>query len=170
MCRSFDSVWLGGGDPRVAACAERMPVPARVDPDGPFIAERGGRSLLEGAGAVIDVGQTSVKIWSSEHGRRRIERAGRSFGELLAAALEDLEPAALVLAVPCEIGDDALGACTYFDQLEFGELQRLVPCPTLVASDAELAAASVKQDVPLLKGPTLVLTLGYGVGAALLLP
>jgi hypothetical protein len=169
-CRSVASVWLCGGDARIYACADRMALPTQIDPDGIFAAVRAGRELLAGEGMVVDLGQTSAKIWSTTCGRRRIERQERDFATLLAAALADEAPQSLVLAVPCEIFADALGPCSYFSRFSLADLSALVPCRTLLANDADLAAASALAVVEPTKYPMLVLTLGYGVGAALVLP
>jgi len=86
---------------------------------------------------------------------------------------------ALVLALPCELDDRCVpGPCSYpglEGDAAFVEgvlhLAGLGGWTVLVLNDAELAAASARRcpHVPADR-TTLVLTLGFGVGAALLLP
>lgn len=169
-CRSIASVWLCGGDARTSELAACLRLPAQVDPDGLFAAVRAGRGLLDEDGVVVDLGQTSAKVWSAAHGYRRVERQGRDFAALLAATVADESPSSLVLALPCEIFADALGPCSYFGGLALSTLSALLPCPTLVANDADLAAASTIEARGASRETMLVLTLGHGVGGALVVP
>ena len=165
-----------------------------VDPEGAFAAERAGRAALGPAGGLVaDVGQTAIKILSG--GRR--QRAPRDLDALppnaplspasrerfidfvagaLSAAIDgELRPTGLVLAMPCEVSPTcALGASSYPYEAgdptlldELLERAGLTRAHVLVANDAELAAASITLgDAPL--DPTLVLSVGFGVGAALI--
>jgi hypothetical protein len=190
-CREIRRVVLVGGAARTVVWRGR--VPALVARDAELCAERGGRAILARAGVrglVVDLGQSRLKI----HGPRRrvlardlgripisgrpVDGRGRdALLEFVAGALReaaaDEMPEALVLALPCEIGaDGAVGTCSY--PWEAGEpivheiLMRagLAGVPGWLLNDAELAAIGVAEDEP---GPgvTLVLTLGFGVGAAL---
>jgi hypothetical protein len=88
-------------------------------------------------------------------------------------------PWGIVLALPCELDDDCVpGPCSYAglegDTTFVEDILRLADMegvPALVLNDAELAAASARLSphVPADR-ITLVLTLGFGVGGALLRP
>ena len=148
--------------------------------------------------AVVDVGQTAIKV--EAHGRRaRFEHDRRlipnvddldardlaavraRFIDWRASALSSIapKPRALVLALPCEIADDGtLGGCTYpwrrGDRTLVPEVlarAHLGDVPCLLLNDAELAAASASlaDGIPRDR-TTLVLTIGMGIGGALLRP
>ncbi|MET0286901.1 MAG: hypothetical protein ABW352_20635 [Polyangiales bacterium] len=186
-----DRVLLGGGGVTEPACAalSRANIEARVHPDPVWIGEAGARALC--AQAVLEIGQTSVK-YSDLDGRVRLARpldrvplesASRSLDrallrartlEFLASAAQGRRrPASLVLAMPCELGDDLrVAGCSYpwtdGDPRLIADLLALAgldDVPTRVLNDAELAAVAAQQ----LCGPhTLVLTLGLGLGGAYL--
>jgi hypothetical protein len=105
---------------------------------------------------------------------------------LLHEALRGDAPRRLVLGLPSELSDQGAGPCSYFEGLSWGDIARAVPCPTLVASDAELAGCAARAEAAILTAgardvqpearaahtseaarPYLALTLGHGVGAAL---
>jgi hypothetical protein len=174
-CIGFDCIWLGGGG------AQAWPLPWRtvVSDAGRFCGEAGGLALAPGA-CVVDVGQTGVKV--SFEGRRAVhERAGRSIEELLRVALAGVRgrPPAVVIGLPChldaaglpgpstyaglerrpEVVDDAVAAAGWRD------------VPVWVINDAELAALSARQSPEVRAGErTLVVTVGFGVGGAVLTP
>ena len=154
----------------------------------------GGQHLLKqlgvARGAVVDLGQTAAKVQVGAHRQRHPRdwtRIPRSPADLAAAQdalrawlvglLRGLGPLdALVLGLPCELGaDGALGPCTW--PWADGD-DRLIPTilaeaglqdvPALLLNDAELAAASAALDPRCAHGTTLVLTLGFGVGGAVL--
>lgn len=197
----IDQVVLAGGGPLVATqaalCARG--IDATIASDPAWIAEPGGRALLqtlhaEREGAVLDVGQTALKL-SDRTGRLRLarpldevpleldardpERAAdfraRTIAFISSAFRARTPPAALVLALPCEIEDDlSVAGCSYpwpaGDTALIREIMQTaqlghVPC--LVLNDAELAAISVDLTRPH-EQRTLVLTLGLGLGAAYL--
>ena len=147
---------------------------------------------------VIDLGQTSIK--ASYAGQRcRLERdrealpRGRvassrraeqrtALRDFLAEAIHQAcvgkyDPLAVIFALPGEIGADATpGRSTYQGTEGYAELCRdavqsagVRPEMVGVPNDAELAAASAGL-LPEAAGKTLVLTLGFGLGAALLAP
>ncbi len=190
-CREIQRVVLVGG--AAGTVVWRGRVPAMVARDAELCAERGGRAILARAGKrglVVDLGQSRLKVsgvrrWVHPRDLGRIPISSRPVDgrgrevliEFVAAALREAAaeemPEALVLALPCEIGEDgALATCSY--PWEAGEpivaeiLMRagLEGVPGWLLNDAELAAIGVAEDEP---GPgvTLVLTLGFGVGAAL---
>ncbi len=191
----FRDVVVGGGRARAVVDAlAAIGIAARVSPDPTFVAAAGGRLLLAsvvgvvaGAGVVVDVGQSAIKRCGGG-GRATFVRdprvvpptpspAARDAAlDFIAAAMspKHARPAGIVLALPCEIGDDgAAGACTYpwreGERIVDDVLARagLAGVPCAVLNDAELAAVSV--DVLLgPPRPTLVLTAGTGLGAALL--
>jgi predicted NBD/HSP70 family sugar kinase len=79
-----------------------------------------------------------------------------------------------VLGLPCELDDAGLPrSCTYCwpdpDPHLIPDLARLANRSIEVANDAELAACAAAPMVPRDR-TTLVLTVGFGVGGALLLP
>ena len=86
-------------------------------------------------------------------------------------------PEAIVLALPCELNADALpGGSSYIGMAGDADLVRdairgadLPQVDVLLLNDAELAALSAACDESFTLPPrTLVMTLGFGVGAALL--
>lgn len=184
MARGFDALFLGGGR-RVAVPPTSYPV--AVSRDGAFVGEPGGFALLEGDGAVVDVGQSSIKV-STREGRRLVPRdlsslpirapeapdrdvadQRRRSREFLAQALGDARR--IALALPCELGDDGVpGRCSYMgwegDRDLVPDALRLTgngEAEVLLLQDGELAALSA----PARPGKTLVVTLGYAVAAAL---
>jgi hypothetical protein len=194
---AIDRVVLGGGGvTEPAARALRAAgFDALVYPDPVWIGEAGGRALLEafspsGRGAVLEIGQTSVK-YSDEEGRVRLPRplacvpieSDSRAQDQAALRLQTLRffaeaprarrlPDALVLALPCELDGLRVAGCSYpwqdGDPTLIADLLThagLAAVPTRVLNDAELAAVSVSRSF----GPrTLVLTLGMGLGGAYL--
>jgi hypothetical protein len=175
----------------------RIRLPVTLSSGGRFVAETGGRHLLRQhglrGGVVADAGQTSVKVSIIGRRVRRIlmEHGGPQVGaaalaEALASALGSRPARGLVLGVPCEIGDDLVpGPCTFpgwerspqwFLSL-MESVEGAIPArhpwrggdvKVLVLNDAELAAVSASREWP--RTRLLVLTLGYGPGAALVAP
>lgn len=190
-CRRIDRVVLAGGaSGHVRWTSSR--VPAVFAPEPERCAERGGHALLAGApGLVVDLGQSFLKILASDGRRwsfprdlaaipistRPIDGTGRE--ALIAFVAAGLRAAAgagcerIVMALPCEISPDgALGTCSYPWRAgepiveAFLDAAGLGGVPTLLVNDAELAAIGVAED-GVAPGVTLVLTLGFGVGGAL---
>lgn len=191
-CREIVRVALVGG--AVGAVEWTGPVPVLPVAGPERCAERGGLAILRRAGQrgmVVDLGQSRLKVWSG--GRRwslprefeKIPISGRpvdgrgraALVEFVADALREAAgPAveAIVFALPCEISADAeIGTCSYpwaaGEQIvpEMLAAAGLAGVPTRVLNDAELAAIGVAEDCTM-SGVTLVLTLGFGVGGALL--
>lgn len=198
---TIDQVVLAGGGCLTSAqtALQSAGFDARLAPEPVWIGEAGGQALLAGlcepgAGAVLDVGQTSLK-YSFQARRRRLvrpleqvpleldardpvlqPRARANTVAFIASAFADTaRPAAIVMALPCEI-DDALhvAGCSYpwlaGDPTLVADIlitAELADTPCLVLNDAELAALSVQLTHPH-RGATLVLTVGLGVGAAYL--
>lgn len=177
---AFERVAIGGGGAG-AVIAAAVPGAFLLD-DPAWVAAAGGAALLRelGArrGAIVDFGQTAVKAISAERRTRHPREPGeRAVLDVLVAILTGLDrPDALILAMPCEVGDDlALGTCSYpwseGDADLLPEALRragLTDIPTRVLNDAELAARSAACDVRCRSGRTLVLTIGNGIGGALL--
>jgi hypothetical protein len=158
----------------------------------PIAPARAGTALRPGA-LCADVGQTTIKLvhrkreWSVPRDLSRaplrdsvpLEQrplARESTLQFLASILSDSSATRIVLALPCEIRDDGLPrGCTYCwpdpDPDLVVDLERLTHRSIEILNDAELAAvaaayhAMVPEDLT-----TLVLTVGFGVGGALLLP
>lgn len=189
---AFSQVWVGGGGDvdAVVAALLAVGVDAVAAHEPVAIAAVGGFALARDAGLadplVVDVGQTSLK-WFSAAARGRLTRPDlldrAAAVDWLASAVTSAVSASVevqklwncrgvVLALPAEINDDlAVADCSYpwddGDRLLVPDVVRAagLVVPTLVLNDAELAAVSVQQQRPVL--PTLVLTVGTGVGAAL---
>jgi hypothetical protein len=145
VVRGYDRIVVMGGG------AFLVDLPGAIVVDDPrFAAARAGSDFV-GGGLCVDVGQTAIKsvsdrkVWLRERDERVHERVRESIG------------APALLALPCAVDDEChLGPCTYdFDDELFADLD------CLVLNDAELATLAAPP------GPALVLTIGYGVGAAL---
>lgn len=176
-------VFLAGGDPRLRD-VERLlrrsgSTSIQIADDPVFVAEPAARELLapHARTLAIDAGQTSLKIFTRGTRLRVARPAGCVGADAFLAWLGEIVRAqgpldAWLVGLPCEI-DGAHGrACSYFDALDLADLAALCQAPLAVTSDAELAAHSAilgwsTRDEP----PSgLVLTLGHGLGAALVLP
>lgn len=193
LCRAIDRVVLvGGGAHAIVWTSSR--VPARRLADAERCAEQGGRAILERLGVtgiVADLGQSLLKVSGVRRrvyprdlakipvSQRPVEGLGRAaLVDFVAAALreaaEDRRPEAIVLALPCELSDEGvLGTCSYpwraGDAIvpEILAAAGLAEVPTVLINDAELAAVGVAARGPI-TAPTLVLTVGFGIGGALL--
>lgn len=192
-CRDIRQVVLVGG------AASTITWPTTTIPafhHDPACAEQGGRSILAAMhhhGLVIDLGQSLLKITGTTRrtyprdftaipiSSRPVAPHGRdALVTFVAAALreaaDEQHPEALVLALPCEIAADAaLGTCSYpwsagdpivTDILTAADLTD-IPC--ILLNDAELAAIGVATRT-VVQTTTLVITVGFGIGAALVLP
>ncbi len=149
------------------------------------------------SGLVVDVGQSAIKI-SAHAGRTRISRdfkrlpvtrplgdrgdprdPFRSFvADAVASAMRDFgEADALVLALPAELDDTGCPEGSSYPGLQgdgdlAGEVLARAGIPgarVVLLNDAELVALSAKRVVPE-RSTALVLTIGFGIGGALLLP
>ncbi len=98
-------------------------------------------------------------------------------GELMKSYIKNMSIRHIVLALPCQIDDDfALGACTYGwndgDATALMEIMKAAEIrnhdTVLAIDDAELAAASVLYGEAGRGMCALVLTIGFGTGAALI--
>jgi hypothetical protein len=197
LCQEIERVVLvGGGAGEVVWTSAR--VPAQQAADGEHCAEQGGLAILARLGVrglVVDLGQSRLKVSGAQRrvysrdfaqipvSRRPVELTGRAaLVAFVAAALREAAdealPGAIVLALPCELAPDgALGTCSYpwraGDTIvpEILGAAGLAEVPTVLINDAELAALGVAARGPSdgpCGGPTLVLTVGFGVGGALL--
>jgi hypothetical protein len=169
----------GGAGEVVAAIAARWSCTSSRDP---FAAARAGTSPgVLGA----DVGQTAIKLALGER-TWRVERdpvraplrdtvppaqraaARASTIDFLGEVLAGHAPAAL-LALPCEIVDGVPRSCTYCwpdpDPALTAALAARAGCAISIVNDAELAARAALPQLPAV--PALVLTIGFGVGGAL---
>lgn len=190
-CAEIRRVVLVGG--AAGEVVWRSAVPMRVAHEAELCAERGGHAILGRMGMrglVVDLGQSRLKVsgqrrsvYSRDLSRipicgRPVDLQGRgALVEFVAGALREAaaeRPEAVVLALPCEIASDGgLGTCSYpweagdgivgeiFNDAGLGDV------PVWLLNDAELAAVGVGEQEPG-DGVTLVVTLGFGVGAALL--
>jgi hypothetical protein len=187
---------IGGGasEPGLVPELETVGFAVSVASEPRLAAVRAGLSLLPGA-ACVDVGQTSLKLavagdtWVIERDPVAAPQRDETAPEALAQARRStiaflaegiarrLEGRSLVLALPCELSDDGVAAgCTYcWGQSDASLLRELADAAAVdwaalrILNDGELAgvAASREPSVPA-DQITLVLTIGFGVGAALL--
>lgn len=156
-----------------------------------------GRHLT---GWVLDVGQTALKLCAGpvrlQKARdwqrlplRDDERGAQVRGQrdemrrFLATFFHEMHeavhawPAALVAALPCRLNQDGVPEGSSYagmqgDTALLPDAMRMAgmpEMPLLVLNDAELAALSACEEAAVTP-PTLVLTLGFGVGAALIHP
>jgi hypothetical protein len=166
-------VITGGGAPRLSGV---FPSEAIV-PD-PFFPASAGAGLVSSPDAhVIDVGQTSLKVVHRAR-RVRLERPGlvrpgpgpslvrpTTLGPLFAEARAFASGVPLVVALPCALDDTCEpGPCTYAD---VAEVLRSLDPGALVLNDAELAAHAARAAGLVPPEGALVLTVGFGIGAAL---
>ena len=160
----------------------------------PFFASSHAREVLAEFGpaydraVVIDVGQTSVKGAGPATRIHRPRAAAvaldaraelvRYVASVLADACAGSVPGFVLLALPCEVetrdGALVLGSSTYPTAGEGEALVREIlasagceSAASAVVNDAILAAWALARRVPSLTQSRLVLTLGLGVGAAL---
>lgn len=164
-----DVALLGGGvDPARArpAFAARGLALAFLS-DDPFFAAEAGRAFAD---AVVDVGQTSVKAVGPK-GRRRFPRA-EPFVASIAEAITAVGGDAVLVALPCAIEGDVLGESSYPTGGSVHDFVAELRARTRrdrieVVNDAVLAARGVPRPE---RGRRLVLTVGHGVGAAVIAP
>lgn len=172
----FARVHLLGGGALAPGLAQRLSASVAADPV--FSAARAGGALY---GACADVGQTAIKVVAAgaamlcarDHEQAPLHGARESTLAFLARSLAPLRSSrSYLLALPCALGDGpALSECTYAWQP--GDLPgllraaRLDPAGAWLVNDAELAALSWAHDPRAAPERTLVLTIGFGVGAAL---
>jgi hypothetical protein len=163
---AFRHIHLLGGNAGRPGVAQALN--ATVGEEPIFAAARAGARL---APACADVGQTAIKLVARGSTWLRPREDSRGF---VAEALAGLGPGPCLLALPCALEDDlSLTSCSYGwaagDLLPLLEAANLDSENALIVNDAELAAVAAMSDpqVPATIR-TLVLTLGFGVGAALL--
>lgn len=178
-CPDVDAVHLAGGDAseaiEAAIAARGLSCTRSTDP---FAPARAGAAM---AGACADIGQTSIKLVAGDSCRRiardleraplrddvprdRRDDARRSTIAAIAEVLRGLGTA--LVGLPCEIVDGIPRSCTYCwrdpDPDLVPELERASGTTIRIINDAVLAAHAA----PRRRGTTLVLTIGFGVGAA----
>ena len=174
-----------------------MPVSFSRTPDYPGEGQGLSLLARTGPGWVCDLGQSSFKVCASERMRferdvqrlpvrtdeavESIEDQRRQLrdwlsGSLRAFASKYPAPAAMLFALPCRVNDAAVPEATSYigmagdDTLIADSLAAagLNPVQVLVLNDAELAALDALGEPELEHcEKTLVLTLGFGLGAAL---
>jgi len=189
-------VYLTGGAARRAGLFQALRaagLDVLVAADPVHAAALAGARLVPGC-LCVDVGQTAIKV--AHRGRcesiaralnraplrdrvtaaERIEARASTlafFAEIFASLMHRLArpPCAdVLLALPCAIAEDGtLGECTYcWDTPQL--LRAFAGARVHLVNDAALATVAAASDPRLVPAPTLVLTLGYGVGAAYLDP
>lgn len=169
-------VVAGGGAVAVAEALEAAAIDAVAAADPVWAGVRGGRSL-RGGGSVVDIGQTAIK-GEGPNGRCWLPRSNDIVDRAAALAFcaEGIRSAcpasSLVLGLPCEIDDDAtVYGCSYgWGDGDASFVDEVLAAagvgddvPVLLLNDAELAALAVPASAP---ARTLLLTVGFGVGAA----
>ena len=173
-------VVAGGGAAAVAVALEAAGIDAVAADDPVWTGVRGGRSLPVSdstADLVVDIGQTAIKA-HGPNGRRWWSRPPLVVGRAAALAfcaggIRSAGPASsLVLGLPCEIDDDAtVYGCSYgWRDGDAGFVDEVLDAagvaddvPVLLVNDAEMAALAVHTTAA---AGTLLLTVGFGVGAA----
>lgn len=184
---------VGGGanEPGIPDAIARDGFSVSVTPTPREAAALGGLRLRPGA-VCVDVGQTALKL-ADEQGCICVPRdtalaphrddtaaADRHFARastirfLGDAIRRHARQRPVVLALPCEVSDDGVASgCTYcWERSDPTLLRDLADAAGVdwnelwVLNDAELAAASA----PAPDQPTLVVTIGFAVGASLRLP
>jgi hypothetical protein len=189
---AFGAVAVTGGgllEPGVReALADRFPGPLTFAPDPVFAAALG---RFGDAALVADVGQTAIKVvhaggrflyprdWgvlppAEDIRPEDVARQRAALRSFVAAALRPHHVArrgTVVLALPCDFPGGVPGACSYAGlggDADFVEAvlagAGLAACDCVYLNDAVLAALSVARRAV----PTLVVTLGFGVGGALI--
>lgn len=195
----FDAVFVtgGGADDRIMDALRATGLQVERPEDPVFAAVRSGYEQAEGAyERCADVGQTSIKIFDGSRGARverdlavaplretttaeGFERARHRTLRFIAQSLSvGGPPSSLLLAVPSEVIDGtAPTSCTYCwhepDRLWHQELADAVGMPAAaidLINDAVLAAGAARAWALRLRAPVLVLTIGFGVGAAIVRP
>lgn len=167
-----DVALVGGGVdvPRAHAAFAGRGLPLAVVSADPFYVVRGAHPRAD---VVIDVGQTSIKA-IGPRGHERRPRAddrdraafARSIGEAI-AAVSARPDARVLVALPCAVDGGRLGPSSYPTEGDLGDLvDALGHAGRIdVINDAVLAAEVVGA-----QQRRLVLTVGHGVGAALVAP
>ncbi|HEX4382931.1 MAG TPA: hypothetical protein VH083_08280 [Myxococcales bacterium] len=163
----FEHVHLLGGAARREGVAQALHATVSADPV--FAAVRAGARISP---ACADVGQTAIKLAQDGKVWSLPRDEARPALELIAKALSQLSGPCL-LALPCALDEDLrLTDCSYgWGAADLAPLLRLAHLDeetALIMNDAELAALAALDDPQVPPVRTLVLTLGFGVGAALL--
>jgi hypothetical protein len=135
--------------------------------EDPFFAAEAGRAFAD---TVVDVGQTSLKA-VGPNGRRRFPRAEPFITSIVEAILA-VGGESVLVALPCAIEGNALGDSSYPTRGSLAtfvaELRARTGHERIdVVNDAVLAARAVPRPH---QGRRLVLTVGHGVGAAVIAP
>jgi hypothetical protein len=185
-------------EPGVRAALEAgIAGPLHFFPDPVFAATAGGRVVLRRLGRdglIADVGQTAIKVihggeralhprdWralppADEVPPNQCASQRLALRAFVASALRRHQrPEAVVLGLPCDFPSGAPGACSYAGLEGDGDFVAevlagagLAGLPCVYLNDAVLAALSARELFgSKLAGPTLVVTLGFGVGVAFL--
>lgn len=167
-----DVALVGGGVdvPRAHAAFAARGLPLAVVSADPFYVVRGARARAD---VVVDVGQTSIKVVGPrgyERHPRAEDRDRAAFARAIGAAIRtasDAADARVLLALPCAVEGGRLGESSYPTAGDVAPLLAAIghAGPIDVVNDAVLAAEVVGAD-----RRRLVLTVGHGVGAALVAP
>lgn len=193
-CSFIDNVILTGGGARTIRWGSKTIRASNLADD--FAAHPGGATILARHGVVngivVDLGQERLKLIRREKRAihlRDLNKVPISARPNLAVGKEEMiewvsesvrlftegaPPDGLVFALPCAIAaNGAIGMCSYpwsegdsvvDDILKASHLEDV---PTWIVNDAELAAIGFAAQAPS-HATTLVLTVGFGVGAALI--
>lgn len=167
-------------------------------PDPMFFAAVGAQTISQELGTHVlsaDIGQTAIKVVQGESRflvprdwialpladdvppeQREHQRAALRSFVASALRLRDTPPAAVVLGLPCDFPAELPGPCSYaglegdahFVEESLAEAG-LADCPCVYLNDAVLAALAARRVLAnQLPSATLVVTLGFGVGGAVL--
>ncbi|MEM7153270.1 MAG: hypothetical protein AAF799_10545 [Myxococcota bacterium] len=196
LARDIDTVVLAGGgvEPAIEASLAELGLTVHVADDPSFAAVRAGWTTASpSVDLCADLGQTSLKLFDGRHAWRverdeRLAPMARAAGDetsrsttldFIAEALgTHAASGRVLLALPCEVGSDqAPTVCTYCWRdpdptwrAELAERMGIELEHLRLVNDAELAATAAFVQLGPRPTPTLVLTIGFGVGAAIVEP
>lgn len=178
----------GAAEPAFVAVLQECGFAAQLDPDPLYSAARAGHALAPGVDLCADVGQTSIKLcdgaraWRVDRDFTRapfrddvplVDRE-RARASTLAFVSDTLRAAGhagrIVVGLPCELDVEGRPrGCSYCwpdpDPAWRADMERSTGAAIQLFNDAELAALAAARAI---EAPALVLTIGFGVGAAFL--
>lgn len=195
--QDYDALYImGGGSENRAIITQlqQLPIPLIIAQNPIYCALDAAQQLLtasEKSGMVVDVGQTQIKIvvegkyfsYPRDLLQLPIEETcpqKNALANFIATSISistDKAPENIILALPCTIDENLnLGPCSYQQMHNNRELiNEIIDSTELnkstiqIINDAELAGLAASRDKRLTSfKKVLVITLGFGVGAAIL--
>lgn len=181
--KNFKTVYITGGKaPSVFARLSTLRLPFEIQ----LVEEM---KCLSGYDITLDWGQTSIKSYtrgakhtlprdlnkfpikcSTENRTYKNEDTEKEIKNLFLSLIESANPKTIALALPLKIGPELVAEPSTYEGLE-GDLKEIFAETTSAEiefmNDAVLAARQVRELNDFAPGKTLILTVGYGTGAAL---